>query len=150
MVLTRRPVTLADFDATLAIKKEALGQYIAQVWGWDDEIQRQYHQSHYHPGNIVLLLCDGQSAGFLETADIPDSLSIINLLLLPKFQSRGIGTQVLKQLLQQAATAGQVVYLEVLKVNIRAYNLYHRLGFVIRDTSELKVRMVYSPYHEVR
>jgi len=150
MLLTRRTATPADFNETLLIKKAALGPYIEQVWGWNDQAQQQYHQSHFQPEAIAILLCDGEPAGFLETDETPGQLNIKNLLLLPVFQNRGFGTQVLQQLMQQAEAVGQEVYLEVLKVNTQALRLYQKLGFVVRDTTELKVRMVYSSSYEIR
>ena len=61
------------------------------------------------------------------------------------FQGRGIGTQVMKQLIGEAATAGQAVCLDVVKIN-RALRLYERLGFRITGEEERKFYMRREPH----
>ena len=61
-----------------------------------------------------------------------DSGSAIQLAenyLLPEHQGRGIGTHLIKTLLAEAAHQLKPVHLQVLKVNLRARQLYERLGF---------------------
>ncbi|MBC8083741.1 MAG: GNAT family N-acetyltransferase [Hymenobacter sp.] len=147
--LAQRPATAADFETTLAIKKQALGQYIAQVWGWDDAFQRAYHVEHFNPDHTALLEVAGRQAGLLEVAEAADRLFIQSLLLLPEFQSQGIGTYLLAQLMARAKAANKLLLLDVLRINSRALRLYQRLGFAISNTTELTFQMVYSVQHEI-
>ena len=147
--LTRRPASPADFEATLAIKKQALGPYIEQVWGWDDAFQRAYHIDHFNPGNTSLLEYTGREAGLLEGAEAADHIFIQSLLVLPEFQNKGIGTYLLRQLMTQAVAADKPLMLEVLQVNSSALRLYQRLGFTLRNTTELTFQLVFSVQHEV-
>jgi hypothetical protein len=36
-----RPIARADFEWAFALHKEALGEYVEQSWGWEDDRQRQ-------------------------------------------------------------------------------------------------------------
>ena len=147
--LARRPATAADFEVTLAIKKQALGPYIEQVWGWEDEFQRAFHSENFQPDSTTLFLYEGREIGLLESAQQPDSLFIQSLLIIPEFQGKGIGTALLKQLIKKALVMNKLVRLDVLHVNKSALKLYQRLGFTIQNTTELTHQLVLSAQHEV-
>ena len=125
-----RPATPADSELTYQIKKAALGPYIAQVFGWDEARQLEFHAEEYIAHNSHILLDHGQPIGWFA-AHREDSLFFIDhLYLLPSVHGQGIGTQVLQMLLQTADDAGLVARLDVLKVN-PARRLYERCGFSI-------------------
>ncbi len=54
---------------------------------------------------------------------------IIDVVLLPEAQERGIGGAAMRQVLDDAATAGATVELQVALDNPRAETLYRRMGF---------------------
>ncbi|HEX8349940.1 MAG TPA: GNAT family N-acetyltransferase [Hymenobacter sp.] len=147
MQVTSRPASPTDFEVTLKIKKEALGPYIEQVWGWDEQFQRAYHTEHFNSANTSILIYAQQEVGLLE---VTDSFFIQNLLIIPDFQNKGIGTCILKQVMMNALEAGKPVLLNVLKVNSRALKLYESLGFVTSGTTDLLIHMVLPAQHEVR
>ena len=147
--LARRQATAADFEVTLAIKKQTLGPYIEQVWGWEDEFQRAFHSENFKPDNTTLLLYEGREIGLLEEEERPDSLFIQSLLLVPEFQGKGIGTALLNEFITKALAVDKPVRLDVLQVNESALKLYQRLGFTIQNTTELTFQLVLSTQHEV-
>ena len=125
-----RPATPVDSEITYQIKKAALGPYIAQVFGWDEACQLEFHAEEYIAHNSHILLDHGQPIGWFA-AHREDSLFFIDhLYLLPGVHGQGIGTQVLQILLQTADEAGLVARLDVLKVN-PARRLYERCGFSV-------------------
>lgn len=147
--VVRRPATSADFEVTLAIKKQALGPYIEQVWGWEDEFQRAFHSENFKPDSTTLLLYEGQEIGLLEAEEQPDCFFIQSLLIVPEFQGRGIGTALLNEFITKALAVNKPVRLDVLQVNKSALKLYQRLGFTILNTTELTFQLVFSTQHEV-
>ena len=56
------------------------------------------------------------------------------------FQRRGIGTEVVNALIEEAAHAGQAITLGVVKIN-PALRLYERLGFRITHDDDRKFYM---------
>lgn len=142
--VVRRPATPADFDVTLAIKKQALGPYIEQVWGWEDEFQRAFHFENFKPDSTTLLLCEGQEIGLLEAEEQFNCFFIQSLLIVPEFQGRGIGTALLNEFITKALAVNKPVRLDVLQVNKSALKLYQRLGFTIQNTTELTFQLVFS------
>jgi len=147
--LARRPATPADFDVTLAIKKQALGPYIEQVWGWEDGFQRAFHSENFKPDTTTLLLYEGREIGLLEAEELADCFFIQSLLIVPGFQGKGIGTALLNEFITKALAVNKPVRLDVLQVNKSALKLYQNLGFTIRNTTELTFQLVFSTQHEV-
>jgi len=69
-------------------------------------------------------------------------LSLIELL--PKYQNKGIGTQLIKDLILKTNKSNKCIKLQVLKVNNNAQRLYKRLGFSIKGESETHFQMIYK------
>ncbi len=68
---------------------------------------------------------DERGYGFVDEAT-PE----LSMALLPKYRGRGIGTALLRRLLQEAASAFEAVSLSVSASNA-AFRLYERHGFVV-------------------
>jgi len=71
----------------------------------------------------------------------PDSLYIVELQVLPELQGRGIGTAVVRKVIEQGANRGVPVTLSVVPGNPRAKRLYERLGFGATDVENPFIRM---------
>ena len=125
--------------------------YVIETWGaWVETWQFDRFRQKYQPGWLRVLQLDGQDVGMMQVQDRTEELFLANLKILPEFQNRGVGSRVIRQLVEEAARQGKLVALRVLKVNVRARALYQRLGFGItgeNDThyilsNEKSVRMV--------
>ena len=125
-----RPATQADHQFVYEVKKAALGPYIEQVFGWDEAVQQAFHAEEYHVETTQIVLHDGQPAGWVASHQEYQSLIVEHLYLLPEYQGKGIGNQLLATVLAEADAQGCIVKLDVLKVN-PARRLYERNGFVI-------------------
>jgi len=92
------------------------------------EAQDAYYREHYHPATFDVIEVDGEPAGRLYVARWEDEIRIVDVALLPEFRGRGIGTRLLRGLLDEAARAGLRLSIHVEKHN-PALRLYARLGF---------------------
>ena len=63
-------------------------------------------------------------------------LRLLQLFVLPEHQGRGIGSEVLATVLDEARRAGLPVALQVLKSNPRAKAFYERHGFAVAGETE--------------
>ena len=70
-----------------------------------------------------------------------DSYEIGNICIIPEYQGRGIGTQVLKDIIR--LHDNEDLHIQVFKQN-PAYKLYKRLGFVLNDETEFHYRLIKS------
>ena len=113
---------------------------IEQTWGWDEDAQRVRWPQFVDSVTWRIIQMDGVDIGAIAEKEEPEALRLSYIGLEPKFQGRGIGTGLLKELLCRAAAAGKPVKLNVLKVNERAQEFYRRHGFTV--SGELDGRYV--------
>jgi ribosomal protein S18 acetylase RimI-like enzyme len=114
---------------------------------WSDEQRRaflamQHKAQHadYHgryPGaSFDLILLGAEAIGRLYVERCPTAHWVIDIALLPAFQGRGIGSRLLRWLLEGAEAADVPVRLHV-EIGNPAAALYRRLGFTTRPAVEV-------------
>lgn len=113
------------------------------MWGWDEDVQLRYHQEEFDPTSLRIVTLDGCDIGTIAVVSQADKIVINKLYILPQYQRHGIGTLLVKGVLQQAEQQGLRVRLQVLKVNPARW-LYERLGFEEVDDTGDYVQMEYS------
>jgi ribosomal protein S18 acetylase RimI-like enzyme len=140
-----RPATPADSEFCYQLHKAAMGGYITAIWGWDEQVQRDFHARAFRPGHWQIITADGADVGMINIEYRTTEIYLARIELRPDQQSHGIGTQLIVALLDQAAQKGQDLVLDVLTVNHRARALYQRLGMTEVATrhgdSNLKITM---------
>jgi ribosomal protein S18 acetylase RimI-like enzyme len=124
-----RRATTEDSEFVFLVKKAALGEYIAQTWGWDEAFQREFHVKDYEPDATQIIVYKGQDVGWLLISESDSEFYLQEIYLQPEHQSRGIGSHLIRLLLEYAERKGKPVKLQVLRVNPRARRLYELLGF---------------------
>ncbi len=91
---------------------------------------------------------DGQPVGRLRVVRTAEAVELCGLQLLPNQQSRGIGSLIVTDLIDEAVTSGRLMTLSVELDNPRAQDLYERLGFVETGLGDGEIVMTYpSPSH---
>ena len=143
------PATFHDFDYIYELKKVAYKEYIEQTWGWDEAFQVNFHKENFSTENAKIIKVGNQRIGTIDVKEDDNRIFISGLYLLPEFQNRGIGSSILKDLQRKAKAAGKRVELEVLRVNIKAQQLYQRLGFTMEERDETKY-FLYKDYGAVK
>ncbi|WP_187143207.1 GNAT family N-acetyltransferase [Terriglobus albidus] len=112
--------------------------------GWPEEqtrdflaIQERMQWTHYDRTYKRLerwiVERNGRSIGRLYLATEPDALRVVEISIMPEDRGRGLGSGLLRSVLEQASAAGLDVVLSVDRGN-RAEGLYRRMGFeAVRD-----------------
>jgi len=90
--------------------------------------QHTHYQQHFGDANFDLILLDGEPVGRLYLHRRKDEIRIIDIALLPEHQDQGVGSALLRDILDQATQADLPVRIHVERNN-PALGLYHRLGF---------------------
>jgi GNAT superfamily N-acetyltransferase len=94
------------------------------------------------PGSDHMLVClGGEPVGRLWVARTADQLLVVDLALLTANRGSGLGTTLLRRLIEEAQAAGVPVRLSVDRDNPRAMTFYRRVGFRPVGGDELRVRM---------
>jgi len=137
-----RNATEADREFTYQTVKSAYRDYVEQVWGWDEEQQRQLQEEWFAPEKFQVIQAAGVDVGFLGVVHEPECVRLNQIYLLLEHQNRGIGSACVTRILDEADALGLPVRLGVLKVNPRAMALYRRLGFQPTGETDTHVQMV--------
>ena len=113
---------------------------LKQVTDWSEEMktaflkqqfdaQHEYYQKNYVEASFYIIEKNKKEAGRLYYQEnFQDSVRIIDIALLPAFQKKGIGTQILKGIFERAKEIERNVTIHVESFN-PVMNLYIRLGF---------------------
>jgi ribosomal protein S18 acetylase RimI-like enzyme len=134
-----RPVVDADRAFLVELYGSTREDELAQVQ-WDDGARRAFveHQfaaqdAHYranYPGaTLDVVEVDGAPAGRLYVHRGPGDIRIMDIALAPAFRGRGIGTALLRSLIEEADASARKLSIHV-EVNNPARSLYDRLGFL--------------------
>ena len=131
-----RPATQQDSGFAFNVKKAALGEYVRETYGWDEDEQRRLHEQGFRASATRIIMAQGQDIGLVAIHEADDRIHLLQLFLLPEAQGKGIGSQVLDQMLGEANRVHRPVILRVLKCNPRAKAFYERHGFTLVGQTE--------------
>jgi ribosomal protein S18 acetylase RimI-like enzyme len=123
-----RSATAADAEFCYQLHKAAMGEYVAAIWGWDEQVQRAFHEHAFNPRRWQIITAGQADIGMLDVDYRPGEIFLSRIEIHPGHQGRGIGTRIISALVEEAERKGQHLVLDVLTVNRRAQALYRRLG----------------------
>jgi ribosomal protein S18 acetylase RimI-like enzyme len=139
-----RPATPDDEEFLYQLLKATMRGYVDQIWGWDEDWQRAYFHMRFDPAKNQIVVLDDQDVGVISVEWREDVVHLCTLFILPEYQGRGIGTQLISALQAAASREGLPMTLRVLKVN-PAKRLYERLGFMVVEEDEARYVMKTTP-----
>ena len=123
-----RPTTPADAEFCYQLHKAAMGEYITAIWGWDEQVQRAFHERVFNPHRWQIITAGQAGIGMLDVDYRPGEIYLSRIEIHPGHQGHGIGSRIISALLEEAQRQSQDLVLDVLTVNPRAQALYRRLG----------------------
>ena len=143
MKVTLRPAIQSDFEACRRT-------YFAEM-DWVNErlgLQRAEQESMFRklwkPTQVCIIQADGADVGWLQTVLSKSEHMLGQIFVDAPFQRKGIGTEVLRRILEEASARALPVRLAVVKFN-PSRRLYERLGFRVTHEDERKVYMTREP-----
>lgn len=136
------PITEEDYNFIYNLKKNAYIKYVQEIWGWNEEIQKEYFEKFIetYKDNTYLIKLKNQVIGFyndefLENGDY----EIGNICIIPEYQGKGIGTRILRDFLE--INKDKNIHIQYFKQN-PVGNLYARLGFVPNGETNYHYQMI--------
>lgn len=87
--------------------------------------------------NIII---DDKIIGSILLKDMPQGKLIDEIYIEKEFRNNGIGTDIIRKMLEN----NRNIYLWVYKENEKAISLYNRLGFIIVDETDSRYYMKYD------
>jgi GNAT superfamily N-acetyltransferase len=130
------PAGDSHYDFVYRLKKEVYGGYITQIWGWDEDLQKEFFAGEWRRHKPDVILYENQPIGTYCCTKNEDSYHLERFYILPEYQNKGIGTYILKGILDTADTARLPVKLMWLSINPAA-SLYRRMGFRVTGQMEI-------------
>ncbi len=135
---TLRTIRAEDRDFLLRVYASTRAEELA-LTDWDEaqkraflaqqfEAQHHHYQTHYRGARFDLILLDSEPIGRLYVARWKEEIRIMDIALLPEYRNGGIGSGLLRELLEEAAATSRRLTIHVERYN-PALRLYRRLGF---------------------
>ena len=131
MDITLRQAKPEDLEWLDEFYKKMMRPYVELTHAWDE---KRFRKS-YNTKTISIIQVDGEDIGMLKTEKRKDHICLGDIQLKEAFQRRGIGTSLIRDVMEKAKAYELPLRLRVLKEN-PVMELYHRLGFV--KTKEFK------------
>jgi ribosomal protein S18 acetylase RimI-like enzyme len=134
MTITLRPAHADDYAFALNLYIEAV-RPLASAWiDWVEADQKAQFASLWRPNDTRIVVLDGEDIGWVEFRATEAEVFLKQLYISPTHQRRGIGSRVMRLLLEERRGTAKSMALFVLKNN-PAFRFYQRHGFeVIRET----------------
>lgn len=115
------------------LTEELLGQ-------WNEPAQKRVVEMALAQAGAFIVVKDELDAGWMQVIEVPDHLYLAQIYVVSPFQNHGIGTAILRELIDNVRETSQSLTLDVMKNN-RARLLYERLGFKVVGQSDYKLTM---------
>jgi ribosomal protein S18 acetylase RimI-like enzyme len=136
--LTLRRAVEGDRGLLLEIYASTRAEELAPL-PWDEAAKRafltqqfdaqdSYYREHRPDAAYDVIIVDGRPGGRLYVDRGPDQILVMDIALLPEFRNRGIGTMLLRSLIDEADASVRTLSIHI-EMNNPARSLYDRLGF---------------------
>lgn len=153
---TLRPEEEADYEFLAELYASTRREEVAQVpWSdeereaflrWQFESQYRHYRQHYPACEFLVIEREdeGRPIGRLYVDRREDQIRLVDIALLPEHRGTGLGTALLRTLLDEGRERGLPVSIHV-EYNNPALRLYRRLGFRHVDSNGVYYLMEWTP-----
>jgi len=140
-----RPARAEDYDFALGLYVETIKPYTIAFMVWVDEIENARFDRLWTLPDTRIIMLDERDVGWLDAADTGPEIFLKQIYVVPAHQRRGIGTYVMRLLLEEWQETQKPIVLGVLRNN-PARRLYERLGFTVVGETDMKFMMRREPH----
>jgi ribosomal protein S18 acetylase RimI-like enzyme len=143
MAIALRPAVAADYAFCRQLYFR-LNSWLLEALQLNRAAHEAKFPEQWNVGEVRIIALDGQDIGWLQWSPQANAFFLGQLYIDTPFQKHGIGTEVMRGLIAEAADAQKPIQLDVVKIN-PALRLYVRLGFLICGEEEHKFNMIFDP-----
>lgn len=129
------PVQDADAEALVQLRIAAMRASLERIGRFDAQRARERFLSGFAPRHTWHIVMGGIPVGFVVVKPVDDGLLLDHFYVHPAYQGRGIGSQVLRQVLAEADGHGRWVRVGALKGS-DSNRFYVRHGFELVEAAE--------------
>ena len=139
-----RAVATTDIEPLADLRAMVMRPDLERLGRYDEHRVRQRLRDSLSPQHTSIILVDGEFAGSITLRPSDDRQWLEHFYLAPHCQGRGLGSAILRSILEQTDAQGATVSLNVLQGSA-ARGLYERHGFVMEAEDPVDVFMVRPP-----
>ncbi|NGN65961.1 GNAT family N-acetyltransferase [Streptomyces sp. A7024] len=136
-----RQAEASDLELIVDLQAVVVRDDLERLGAFDPHELRRYLYATFSPQHMWIVMVDGAFAGCAALVPVPAGWRMRHFYLRPELHNRGVGTAVLRTLLERADRAGVTVELAVYRGSA-AQRLYERHGFTVVGQRERAVEMV--------
>ena len=152
--VTLRPVASDDHDFLVEVYGSTRAAEMALVpWTTEQQLafvrmqlaaQQAHYAKTYPTASHDIIMSDDRPVGRLYVARLDQEIRIVDITLLPAERNAGIGSYLIKQLLDEANGSGKItrIYVEEFNPSLR---LFERLGFSPSEQHGIHLLLQCSP-----
>ncbi len=138
------PAEESHREFSYQVKKAAYGDYIREIWGWEENAQRDFHAKDWLNKRPKIITYGSQPIGTIYLNENKDHIEIGQFIILSEYQNKGIGSYILRGIMDEADRSGRVIKLMYLRTNPVA-SLYSRMGFKATGNDDLFISVERKP-----
>ena len=127
-MLKLKKASESDKDWAFLVRKEAEYDLVKKYFGWDDDLQASLHNAEWDRTTPTLVIKDEIKVGFFSIEEEDGQLFFRRFFIDREYRGQGIGTWVLRQVINKYSNNIDGIWLAVFHGNV-AKKLYLREGF---------------------
>ncbi|MEU9643497.1 GNAT family N-acetyltransferase [Streptomyces sp. NPDC048188] len=139
-----RAAVAADVEVIAELRATVLRADLERLGRYDAQRVRQRLRDSFSPAHTSIVVIDGEPAGCVTVRPVEGRQWLEHFYLAPERQGRGLGSAVLRSVLERTDAQGVTVGLNVLQGSA-ARRLYERHGFVVESQDPIDVFMMRPP-----
>ncbi|NOU98792.1 GNAT family N-acetyltransferase [Paenibacillus planticolens] len=138
--ITLRQSQNSDVETIADLRAVVLRNDLTRLGRFDEEKVRQRLRNSFDPVHTWIIESESSFVGCVALKPTLDGYLLEHFYISPNYQGQGVGSYVLKKLLEQDEVQGKRVSLNVLQGS-SAKRLYERFGFKVDSEDHIDVYM---------
>ncbi len=134
-----------DLDFILDPTRETFKEHVIKAHGkWDKTKQRKDWETNLDPEFHKIIELNRKRIGLYATTEDSVNITLDLVFLTPEYQGKGIGSQIVNNLIEEAEKKSKSLTLKVLRSNIDARTFYENKGFQVVKEDEKRFYLEYQ------
>ena len=130
-----RTATAADMAELNRLHTENMQAYVERVYPWNATL----FKDNFVASEYQIIESNHNILGFFKLV-VSQDIYLAEIQIAGSYQNRGIGSKIIKELIEKARVSNRRIWLKVVRGN-PALKLYQRLGFVVFETSSTHLKL---------
>ncbi|WP_204358325.1 GNAT family N-acetyltransferase [Streptosporangium sp. 'caverna'] len=139
-----RSAETADVEVLADLRATVMRADLERLGRFDEHRVRQRLRNSFSTQHTSIIMIDHELAGCVTVRPADGGQLLEHFYLAPHHQGRGLGSAILRAILERTDAQGMVVRLNVLQGSA-ARRLYERHGFVVETQDPIDLFMVRAP-----